>query len=125
MSHGSFTQWHAIWLHSYMQLLASKIILRCRARKFNMLIENTQYASVQPTKTDPEITVEHNLAVVVGAPSNRKRQEVALFEECSHFRTRLVFSSMEKPWIIDGADYAYTELVKLLPDFISGVAVRK
>lgn len=90
-----------------------------------MLIENTQYASVQPTKTDPEITVEHNLAVVVGAPSNRKRQEVALFEECPHFRTRLVFSSMEKPWTIEGADYAYAELVKLLPDFISGVAVRK
>lgn len=90
-----------------------------------MRIEKVQYASVQSTKTNPESTVEHNLVVVVGAPSNRKRQEVALFQECPHFRTMLVFSSIEKPWTTDGANYAYSELVKLLPDFISRVAVRK
>lgn len=93
--------------------------------KINMRIEKVQYASVQSTKTNSESTVEHNLVVVVGAPSNRKRQEVALFQECPHFRTMLVFSSTEKPWTTDGADHAYSELVKLLPDFVSRVAVRK
>lgn len=93
--------------------------------KINMCLEKVQYASVQPTKTTPESSVEHNLAVVVGPPSNRKRQEVALFQECPHFRAKFVFSSIEKPWTTDGADNVYSELVKLLPDFMSRVAVRK
>jgi len=65
------------------------------------------------------------LAVVIGPPGSRKRQEVVLFKKCPCFGTTLVLSSVEKPWIMESVEFAYAELVKLLPDFLAGFAVRK
>lgn len=68
---------------------------------------------------------KRKLAIVIGPPGYRKRQEVILFKECPHFETTLVLSSMEKPWIMEGVNYAYAESVKLVPDFLAGFAARK
>lgn len=68
---------------------------------------------------------KHNLAVVVGPASNRKMQEVALFQNCSHFETALVFSSLDEPWHIDDVNYVYADLVRIVPDFLASFVVRK
>jgi glycosyltransferase involved in cell wall biosynthesis len=66
-----------------------------------------------------------DLAVIIGPPNYRKKQEVEIFLNSSRFRTMLVLSAFTETWRIRGANYVHAGLEKVLPDFLTSFLMRK